>query len=1514
MAATDQNYRNQYGLDVVFGVTNILMLGSIIWMLADDYQREYKTEQRQFRDVEMAMAQRDALQKMPRQAEFDKAKQAVEDAERERKKKKDDVDKLDNEIRELLPKKERAELTLSTLKAHLDSKNSFYDIECEHGGPDTPYAKELKKELDNIQKEMVPARAEVEEYTQKIKGFQRAKDDYDRPLTTALSNLKKLLDDFDRQVTLAHKKKWGFGDVFRSIPVIDGFAAPTKIEQYTLNDLTIDYNFKGVTRFDRCTTCHKGIARPSFTKADLEDLWYAPSGEMKDRLDEAQTILAQRKEVLAGMPEGRNLPEPDQLRLTNLSDKKLTQARINEFCAHPRLDLFVGPNSKHPAEKFGCTSCHSGQPSGTSFTFAAHTPNDAATLKQWQKEHDWESQHMWDFPMLPQRFIESSCLKCHHQVTDLYSDGNKTEAPKLLKGYGLIREFGCFGCHEINGNKDGRSIGPDLRLEPNPPLERLTPEQRAKLLADPDNPPGTMRKVGPSLFRVSEKTYKEWALKWLMAPREFRPDTKMPHYYGLSNNDPDALHGTGQEHFPTTEIHGIVHYLFNASHDYLQLPEIMAKLETKAKDGQLSNGEKKQLDDAKALVAAHGAIRPLDKKLGEIKGNAQTGRDLFSKKGCLACHSHAVTNEPDDKWPAIPSEAEFGPNLTQVKEKLVKEGGDDKHARLWLTNWVKDPTLHSPRTRMPITHLTDQEAADIAAWLLAQNIPADEKTGKISEDLQGQKWATMDVPAPTDKDLQDLARVYLVRTLADFEIKDLYAGKLGEHRVKDLGADERELADLILKANQDKDARRDAFLHFAGKKAIGRLGCFGCHNIPGFDNAKLIGTALADWGKKDPNRLAFDDVSSYVKEHFKDKGNVVDSRVDEDGYPRSVKKGPLYETFYYDALIHKTRDGFLHQKLLEPRSYDFNKLLAWDDRARMPQFKFGRIKKKAKEDSAAFNERKQWAEAMFRPLDSDAKPRPAESTAEFMARKDKEEADQREAVMTFVLGLVAEPIPLSYLNRPSGDRFAEVKGRQVIDKFNCAGCHVLRPGVYEFKLTAAGKRSLEEMSAKNVKDEVYKDDFFFPEHRAWNEPTQASNIIETHGVRPLLSAANKKPRAKFVLTEALKVRSNGNGNDKDAAAFRAKDLLSVAPGDMIWPPPTAFRTTDSFQSWDRDHGAQGGAFAALLSSYLKEDHPDKTKYVEPGPFVPPLLIWQGERTQPDWLFQFLLDPHKVREQTVLRMPKFNMSEDEARAIVNYFAAIEKRFNPDIDLVSPYPKVPQRAELDSDYWKGKTATYIQNLKNAGQYDKEVAAFKPIWEKMIKEWKVDSKTAAERKEAADKEVEKLAKVLSGAKDDKQKAQAQKDKEQADLTAAFWKTEKDRLDKLVETKSLKELEQDWGTTQAYAIAGYRLVVNQCNKCHAVGNLMAQQIDGQGPSLSLAESRLRPEWSMRWIANPQRFVPYNSAMPAYFKKSDTAPLVPWVPGNHFEQIDTARDTILNLQLISELPLTRYFMQSGAK
>ena len=62
----------------------------------------------------------------------------------------------------------------------------------------------------------------------------------------------------------------------------------------------------------------------------------------------------------------------------------------------------------------------------------------------------------------------------------------------------------------------------------------------------------------------------------------------------------------------------------------------------------------------------------------------------------------------------------------------------------------------------------------------------------------------------------------------------------------------RELDDFV-----DKELKTDDKLLYLGERTISRLGCFGCHTIPGFENAKPIGTALNDWGVKNPARLEF---------------------------------------------------------------------------------------------------------------------------------------------------------------------------------------------------------------------------------------------------------------------------------------------------------------------------------------------------------------------------------------------------------------------------------------------------------------------------------------------------------------------------------------------------------------------------------------------------------------------------------------------------------------------------------
>jgi mono/diheme cytochrome c family protein len=1484
MAATDQTYRSQKILDIVFALTCVLMLVSIIWMFAQDYNREFKQVQRKFRDVDEALTERQLLEKLP---DVDQVQEAVDqrahaEAELERVKA-----ESRRSIRPLLTEKARREAEFQSIKADFDSVTSLYNLAVEQRdeAPDSDRRASLQaavdrrgKQVEELDAKLVSAQKRLEETNKNLKEAQNAQTKAEASLSAAEDQLKKVSGEFDRIAKAAAQKRWKLGDTIRNLPVLDAFASPTKIQQYTLADLPIDYSFKYVTRFDRCTTCHLGMERPAFTKAALGKLTpeNLPEG-LENRLADARKLLLERQE------RGEKFTfDPSDLP-TKLRAANLDGSEITEYSVHPRLDLFVESNSPHPAEKFGCTICHGGQGSATDFVLASHTPNDAAQKADWIKEHEWASNHYWDYPMLPKRFLESSCLKCHYQVTDMIRYGSKLEAPKLIRGYNLVRESGCFGCHEIASIKGGREIGPDLRLEPSPPLEAYTPAERAKMTADPLNPPGTMRKVGPSLYRISEKTNQAWARKWIQAPRNFRPTTKMPHFYGLSNDSPEWL-PDDQKGFPDAEIAAIAYYLFRESGDYLKVKMVngrpkgqdkyrvalekrRAEIEEKKRSNLASDQELKLLEELVRRLELDKPPLPISVRIIDWEGNVvslpepsrddagrkkqiQHGRQLFTERGCLACHSNAATTRAEGGIPAVASEADFGPDLSRIAAKIAPERFDPKLGmeearRRWLIQWILNPKVHHPRTRMPYTHLTAEEAADVAAWLMEQRVT---------------DWEQPEVPDPGSEVLAELARVYLLKApgITRLDVDDILQKQgnarqgLSRERVDPLppDADERGLAGPLTD---------EKLKWYIGRKAITRLGCFGCHEIPGFATAKPIGTPLNDWGKKDPERLAFEDIVAFVQARY----HPIERMLDDKGRGPSAEEGKPYEQFFIDALHHHRRDGFLHQKLVEPRSFDYNRLRTWDDRLRMPQFKFAR---------------------------SHIKPLEGETQEQAAAR---EEAEAREAVMTFILGLVAEPIPAKFLFDPSPDRLAEVKGRHVLEKYNCAGCHQIRSGVYEVRKnddeTEAGKdlsRRLEEAQAVAAGSNLSKSDHPFPEHNAWTgQRSPHPDRLLVYGI-PSPPPPEEGVDLYVRLTEALRFSKTSADHKKEVKDIPAAEFVPLSTKDLVAPRTEPF----------------GGEFANLVvrSRYLTQRDPQSFPMQPNGESpesrkaLPPPLLREGEKTQPGWLAQFLRNPTKIRPVTILRMPRFNMSEEEAMELVNYFAAADRIHNPGVGLTYPYLPPPEQRE--EEFWHRESEMYLGRL----QQDKVEAArlleLKPLWDIVYSEQLAQAEAALRAaKDAEEKQTDKDKKKAA----EERRKEAEKSVAALRDQAAFEKTQ----------------QQTWTSQETYAADAYRLVANykRCLNCHQVGPQAPTQ--RVGPSLELAPERLRPDWLLRWIASPQRLLIYPDglhAMPPNFKSNE--PPWPEFAGTMLQQATAVRDVLINYPRIADMMVNRYYRSTSGE
>jgi hypothetical protein len=85
----------------------------------------------------------------------------------------------------------------------------------------------------------------------------------------------------------------------------------------------------------------------------------------------------------------------------------------------------------------------------------------------------------------------------------------------------------------------------------------------------------------------------------------------------------------------------------------------------------------------------------------------------------------------------------------------------------------------------------------------------------------------------------------------------------------------------------------------------------------------------------------------------------------------------------------------------------------------------------------------------------------------------------------------------------------------------------------------------------------------------------------------------------------------------------------------------------------------GGEFARLLFPLVLAQtraNGSSASEQEAWGWGPPALISEGDKIQPSWLYNYLLEPTVIRPAAVLRMPKYGLSATEAAQLVDYFSA------------------------------------------------------------------------------------------------------------------------------------------------------------------------------------------------------------------------------------------------------------------
>jgi cbb3-type cytochrome oxidase cytochrome c subunit len=158
------------------------------------------------------------------------------------------------------------------------------------------------------------------------------------------------------------------------------------------------------------------------------------------------------------------------------------------FRTHPQAIL-----RSHPAERYGCTSCHGGQ------GFAIDAPEAHGPLEHW--EEPLLSRTLGEEYSLAEKnaLLQMNCNVCHRY------DRETKGAEAINRAKALVKEKGCRACHVINGR--GGGIGPDLTF-----VGEKAPEQY-------------------DFSHLSgQKTSFAWHVAHLKEPRALVLDTVMPQF------------------------------------------------------------------------------------------------------------------------------------------------------------------------------------------------------------------------------------------------------------------------------------------------------------------------------------------------------------------------------------------------------------------------------------------------------------------------------------------------------------------------------------------------------------------------------------------------------------------------------------------------------------------------------------------------------------------------------------------------------------------------------------------------------------------------------------------------------------------------------------------------------------------------------------------------------------------------------------------------------------------------
>lgn len=427
---------------------------------------------------------------------------------------------------------------------------------------------------------------------------------------------------------------------------------------------------------------------------------------LKDYFSEWRSIQKKFNETIEKLPVRVN---PVSIGLQQIWNRELNTIDRCTTChlgiSNDKLNMVSQPfriHSKiyHDIEKFGCTICHEGQGLATRYE-EIHFPTE-----------------FWDQPILPNRYIESSCGKCHI--------GEKlSSTPTLNKGRELLEKFNCASCHDIPGIKKSytlslngigskvnnrnwisdwlknpkhyqdnalmpnflltekeiisltdflmsfKSFGDGINLEPLPEVydkkkndedfialgQTLFREARCISCHSVEGKGG---KLAIDLSKVASKAKAEWIYNYIKNPKKFQSKIEMPQY-GFTDND---------------------------------VATITAYIESEFVDWDNSENESKE----------HTSLPNF----------FEEGLRVFNTYNCGGCHTLSSKGITDNR----------GPDLSAIGSKKLYQiewGKTEIHHTIFnfIETKISEPRKFGESSRMPQFSMKEEEVTAITTYLLS---------------------------------------------------------------------------------------------------------------------------------------------------------------------------------------------------------------------------------------------------------------------------------------------------------------------------------------------------------------------------------------------------------------------------------------------------------------------------------------------------------------------------------------------------------------------------------------------------------------------------------------------------------------------------------------------------------------------------------------------------------------------------------------------------------------------------